>query len=324
MPAAPSFAPPNYSLNSLSSADTPNFSFEKDVAPYASKFFDKIGGTENLTEQARARLQGSLLGGMEGIQNQRLKLQEERDQGRMRSLQYATGVEALEDARAKRVRVEQQQAQVGGFHSAINDIANSDLDGRSKQQQISALAIANADVIATNPDVKNVFDIASKALNPEKSTITPAERLSAAMGGVSQEALDRAAAGDYSQVSFETGQLKEAKEAKAEAKRTATATTTEQKATSRRLAFEPIEFERDENKVETPWLKPESTQRAAAVVYSMGTPAEQAAFEKLKDASSDKDRASMAKEIQLRYLREIAQGGAEDPLSKTGLPPIRK
>lgn len=321
MPTAPISALASYSLDS---SDTPNFSFEKDVAPYASKFFDRIGSAEGLTDQARSRLQGSLLGGMEGIQNQRLKLQEERDQGRMRSLQYATGVEALEDARAKRARIEQQQGEVGGFHDAINDIANSDGDARTKQQQLAALAIANADKIALNPDVKDVFDIAGKALAPDKPTITPAERLSAAMGGVSQDALNRAAGGDYSQVSFETGQLKEAKEANAEAKRSKAADASEQRTTNHRLALEPIEFDKDADKNDTKWLKPESTQRAAAIVYGMGTPAEQAKFEKLKTASDDSERAHLAQSIQLRHLRQITQGGAVDPLAKSGLPPVRK
>ena len=88
----------------MPTAPTQDFSFERDIQGYASNYFDTIGNDPRLSPQRKAQLQGTLLGGVEDIQNQRLKLQEERDNGMMRTLKMQGYQSDLEDARAKRIQ----------------------------------------------------------------------------------------------------------------------------------------------------------------------------------------------------------------------------
>ncbi|MCL5460430.1 hypothetical protein M3M33_17460, partial [Loigolactobacillus coryniformis] len=65
----------------------------------------------------------------------------------------------------------------------------------------------------------------------------------------------------------------------------------------------------DETGEDSDWLEPNSTMKATVIVGALGTPEEQARFEKLKGASSDRDRADLIEKIQLREQLKAVRGG---------------
>lgn len=62
-------------------------------------------------------------------------------------------------------------------------------------------------------------------------------------------------------------------------------------------------------------MEDESTKTAEAIVLALGTPEEQKKFAALRNAPSDKDRASLVKDIQLRYLSGVVGAEPEQTVS---------
>jgi len=77
------------------------------------------------------------------------------------------------------------------------------------------------------------------------------------------------------------------------------------------LAKTPLKFAKDEaSGTDTDWMEDESTNHATAIVQALGTDEEIQKFIALKGAPSDRERASLARDIQLRHLQKAA--GRED------------
>lgn len=299
----------------------PEFSYDRDIAPQASRFFDEIGADTTLSHEAKMRLQGSLLGGVQGIESQRLKLQEERDQGRARKLDYEASSMRLEEARAARARAEQQEARRAGVTATAKSILGSEADDDTKRQMLALSALDHAG----DDDAVKTFGLAEKVL-PEtpKSAISPAERYSAALKGIPQETIDDALrTGNLDLIAVAAADVEAQKDAEAEAKRLRHARGDDADRLKLELAKAPLKFQKDEMKGDTGWLEPESTQKATAIVLALGTPAEQARFDALKGADSDHARADLIEKIQLREQLRVAQAtggdGRKSAASVTGL-----
>jgi hypothetical protein len=258
------------------------------------------------------------------IREQEMKLREERDQGRMRKLQYESGVNALEEARARRARLSQADAQVKGAHELVKGIVSSNLDPMTKAQKLAEAELENAPIAATNPDVSQVFDLARNAIpQAPEPAITNAQRWSAALKGIPQEVIDEAVrTGDRDIIANAMAEIEAQKEIDVEAKRLKLARTSEAEKMKQDLAESPLKFQKGEFEgEESDWLEPESTQKATLIVKALGTPEEQRRFDELKSAGSDRFRADLIEKIQLRERLKMLGGPKRMSASSvTGLP----
>lgn len=287
------------------------FSFEQDVAPYASKFFAEVGADPRLSNASKNQLQGSLLTGVGEIEKQRLAIQDERQQGRYRSLQIAEGESALEDARRKRARIEQEAGRVQGVRDTVQSIVASPEDPEVKQQRLVQLELDNADL--NDPVTRNAFDAGSRLIPAAaKPRFTPAQIASFAED-VPPDVLARQDPMEIGQYLGFAAQQKEQREVKKAAIK-------ESETERSKLLDRDLEFDEAEDGTEA-WLKPESTQDAEIIVEEFGTPEEQAKFGTLKNAPSDHARALLVQKIQTRErLKKLRGGSNTDRLGFTGLP----
>ena len=286
----------------------PTFSYDQDVAPHAGRFFDRIDASSTLSHGAKMRLQGTLLGGMEGIEAQRLKLQEERDQGRARKLDYESGTFRLEQARADRARAEQRESRRTGISSLAKGILDGKGDTETKRQKLARTALDFAD----DKDALGMFDVALNAL-PEKkdSLLSDAGTMAMILDGVPQEEIALAKqTGDYSRVGELSRRLKVDHDVAVENKRVGMAEDKEARSIKLGLAKTPLKFTKspDVPGEDSDWLEDESTSHATAIVQTLGDDAEMQKFLALKGAASDRDRAALVQSIQLRHLQKAAEG----------------
>lgn len=286
------------------------FSYERDVAPAGTNFFAEIGANSKLDREAVSRLQGKLLGGLGEIEEQRNKLAEERMQGKLRGLQYREGVSALEDARARRARIESETAKVGEVKGAVDSIIRGGADPDTKRQQLAELEFATSGI--DDPSVRRVFDTGREVLPaPRTSQFTPAQIASFAED-VPPEVLarqDPVEIGQY--VGMAAQRKKEIEERRKQLE--------ESDDERGKLLEKDFEFDEDESGLRN-WMKPESTSDASLVVEVFGTPEEKAQFAKLKTAPDDKDRAMLAMKIQNRErLRRVAPSKRDAVRNRYGL-----
>lgn len=301
-------------------APTTDFSFDRDVAPYASKFFDRIDASSTLSHGAKMHLQGTLLGGVEDIQAQRMKLQEERDQGRQRKLAYESGAFALENARADRSRAEQQESRRAGVSGIAKGILDSADDPETKRQKLARTALDYAD----DKHALETFDIATKALPKEREGgFTPNQiaTLTSKLGNKVHPDDLPGVLGNPVLLGQALAAVAKDEEDTKEAKKLADDKSNEGKQRKLELAKMPLKFAKDESGEESGWLEDSSTAIATKVVDALGTPQEKVRFAKLKTAGSDRERAMMAELIQLRHRfdNERVPDGRKSPSSVTGL-----
>ena len=293
----------------MPAAPTADFSFDRDIAPHASRYFNRVDANPNLSHEAKMRLQGSMLGGVEGIEAQRMKLQEERDQGRARKLDYESSAYRLEQARADRTRLEQMEARRAGLNLTAKSILDGPDDPETKRQTLARTALDYAD----DPDALKVFSIAQDALPKEKedSLISNSNALALILDGIPQEEIAYAKkTGDYSRVGKLSRDLKVQHEATVEVKKLEKLDEKDAKTRKLELAKMPLKFAKDEaTGEESGWLEDSSTAVATKVVEALGTPAEKARFAKLKAADSDRERALLVELIQLRHRFDTEKGG---------------
>jgi len=289
---------------------TADFSFEKDVAPYASRYFDRIAANPALSGSQKTELQGMLLGGVDEIRQQQLKLQEDRQQGRMRDLQYATGVSALEEARAKRARMEMASREVGESQFVVQQIMAGMDTPEEKRRKLAEYKIANAAKLALNPDAKQVFEIADSSL--PKSGIGDLTKSQISRFAEKKVPLEILETGDPVLIGQTAAQIAAIDEAKQKLEKG----DEEAKQLRLRLAQEPLKFAKDETTgTQSDWLEPESTMRAELIIESFGdsvTKEDRERFAALKTAGSDRERADLIEKIQLREQVKALRGGVED------------
>ncbi len=279
-----------------------DFSYDRDIAPATSRFFNRVEANPNLTHAAKMRLQSSTLGGVEAIETQRLKLQAERDEGRARQLKYEGSVMALEEARAARTRAEQSEARRGAVTATAKSILDGDGDAETKRQRLARTALDYAD----DKDALETFNLAAGALPKESagSGFTPSqiagftERLG---DEVSPEDLPKIL-GNPALLGKELGRIAEKETAAKEAQKLKEDQSDQAKAQKLELAKMPLKFQKGEVPgEESDWLEDSSTAVATKVVEALGTPEERQRFTKLKTAGSDRERAMMVELIQLRH-----------------------
>lgn len=288
------------------------FSYEQNIAPFATKFFGEIGSDRFLSAADKAQLQGKLVGGVHEIETQRQKLENERKEGRLRDLQYSEGINAFDEAKARRSRIEQAAAKRGGIKAQAQGILASADPEPVKREKLGLLQLETSDL--DDPQVSDIFRAAETALPPaKKSAFSPEQLARFAAEDVPQEVIS---SGDPFLIGQAISRAAARKEA-LESRKKELESSTEGK---KKLLESDFKFQKGEDDIETEWLDDNSTQEATLVVEAFGTPQEKAKFAALKGAPSDSERALLARNIQLRErLKGLAGSKADRAKSITGL-----
>ena len=293
------------------------FSFEQDIAPHASNFFREIGRDRNLTTSARQQLQGELLGGVMDIESQRLKLQGERDRGRINKLRIAEGVGAMEDARARRIREENSRSDALSLKNQLQELNASDLTDEEKRDQLTGLEINHSG----NPDssVGRLLGTYRSSL-PRREAFTATQKAEFAARGVSAETI---ATGDPMAIGQEVRAVAEdtagrdrfLRDAqKKEDARTKDIREARKHLLTGEMEMAPVVIRKEgqasyvDEDSEPIWMTDESTVFAAEVVKNLGTEEEKAQFKKLRNSPNDFARMNLIHRIQNRGLSGSVYG----------------
>lgn len=291
------------------------FSYERDIAPHASRYFDDVESDPMLSRQMKSQLQGTMLNGIDDIRKQRAQIQEEQQTRKMRELSYLSGMENLQASRAERARVEQQAGQSVSAQQAVKDIVRSSAPSMDKSQALADFAMDNASLIAQNRDVGEVVNIGFKSLKEPKEDFTNSQKLDMAVHNVPKDVIGR---GDPEEIAHHIRQ-NAAAEDELEARTKFIASKTKEAEEYRdKLIGKDLEFDKDDEGNEGVWLKPESTLHAEVLVRALGSPEEQKRFAALKSAPSDRDRAAIVNNIRLREaLGKLGQFTSQQAEGKT-------
>jgi hypothetical protein len=297
------------------------FSYERDVQPYEARYFDRVSADPGLTEQARTRLQGSLLKDSTDIETQRMKLQEERDQSAMKKLQYTNGLSELEDARLRRKRIQDNDAALSGVQGAVQGIINSDGSPDDKRMALAGFQLNHGAAIAANPNAAEIVRIGHAAIPPGKEpALTTAQAISSALQGEDPALLAEAIKNnDFSGVAARARHRELDKAAAKEGQFLRHQEVAEARSAKDKLANESLKFVKDEGNMETDYLTDESTIKATGIVHALAeTPEEIQHYQKLMtNKASDRERKNYVDLIQTKYLLKKARAAASDAPEET-------
>jgi len=296
------------------------FSYEKDVAPHASRFFDRVSSSR-MSQGSKTALQGMLLNGMEDIQNQRRVLQKEREDGIGRRLDNERTIGVLEDARAERARREQAEAQRGGIRGAFSEVLSGGGTSEEKRQRIAQLGMDHADALTNDKVLGNIFEMANKALPKDDDKLTTGQTaayISKMYGKVLPEEMD-AILKDGKVLGSVLGAIEQSEAASRQAAELRERQDKDADKIKLDYATKPLKWKTKDDtgqvdasvldkKGKPMWLDDESTNEAARIIKVLGTPDEQERFDELQGASSDRERHTLIQSVQNRYQYERING----------------
>lgn len=292
----------------------PSF-YDTTIAPSTTRFFSDVQADPRLDSRTKAQLQGSMLAGLQDVEAQRAKLQEERQQSAMRQLQYETGSLNLEQAKMDRKRLEDSMAKGSAMDADLSSVLDSSDDYETKLANLAKVQMKYSD-LTTNPAVRYKLDAAKDAIVkplPTKPLLTPDQLFQMGKAGAKPEQL---MTGDFYGAGLaarEAVTIDEQKKLDAEAAKA-------QDKTLYDLLTQDIEFEKSDalpDGAQAPqWLKPKSHE-VAKMLVQFGTPDEKKKFEAAGPANDDVTRANIARDIQRRMLLERMRKGVSDPLKPT-------
>lgn len=292
----------------------PSF-YDTTIAPSTTRFFSDVQADPRLTSRTKAQLQGTMLAGLQEVEAQRAKMQEERDQSAMRQLQYETGSLNLEQAKMDRKRLEDSAAKGAAMDADLSAVLDSDTDYETKSANLAKVQMKYSD-LTTNPAIRYKLDAAKDAIIRPLATrplMTPAQEFQMGQEGVKPEDLGGSR---FAALGLQSRQAKSAEEQKKldlEAEK-------QRDKEMYDLLNAKIDFEKSEDLpdgAQTPkWLKPESHQ-VAKLLMQFATPDEKKKFEAAGPANDDVTRANIARDVQIRMLQKRLSGAVTDPLKPT-------
>jgi hypothetical protein len=127
------------------------FDPKKEIDPMAGKFFDTVENDPRLSRSAKTRLQTGYLNGIDDIQAQRRKLEDERLRGIMDRQSIERNNMALAEARQKQDAVARAAEQQKGVADTVKGIIASNLPPEEKRKQIAMFEIDNAATLIGDP-----------------------------------------------------------------------------------------------------------------------------------------------------------------------------
>jgi len=317
-----------------------DFSYERDVAPYAGRFFGQMQQDTRLSPAARQRLQSGLLSGVTAIETQRMKLQEERDQSVLRRLQMENSMLELEENRSKLERRKQLLQNSSNLNSEIDSIVRSNESPLTRKQKLADLQYKYGDLIGLDPMIGNKFKVADETIIIPKTTkenLTTTQAIEAAKNKVDPRIIDAVQQGlaPATLIGDAIAENVEAERLKKEKDEQVAKDLAANKQRRIQLIDTPLEFAKPRDTGEDDifdstgkpigtrrWLKPESTSIANQIIL-MGTEEERKAYEKA--TNDDEARYRIIEGIKLREQRSLLQGrslggmGAQKKVSAAGL-----
>ncbi len=288
------------------------------IAPSTTRFFSDVQADPRLTSRTKAQLQGTMLAGVQEVEAQRAKMQEERDQSALRQLQYETGSLNLEQAKMDRKRLEDSTAKGAAMDADLSAVLDSDSDSdyETKAADLAKVQMKYSDLVTANPGVRYKLDAAKDAIIkplPVRPLLTPEQQFQMGKAGADPR---RVASGDYYGAGMGARQAETAEEQR---KLDAEAAKSQDKVLYDLLTSD-IEFEKSDDLPDgaqaAQWLKPKSHE-TAKMLSQFGTPDEKKKFEAAGPANDDVTRANIARDIQRRMLLERMRGSVADPLKPT-------
>lgn len=289
--------------------------YTDNIAPSTTRFFSDVQADPRLTSRTKAQLQGTFLAGLQEVEAQRAKLQEERQQSAMRRLQYEQGTLALEDAKMARKRLEDSTAKGAAMDADLSAVLDSADDYETKMANLAKVQMKYSD-LTTNPAVRFKLEAAKDAIVkplPTRPLMTPAQEFQMGQEGVDPKDLGGSLFAALGKKSRLAKTAEEERKAAAEAEKEADKTLYD-------LLTQDIEFEKSDalpDGAQAPqWLKPKSHE-VAKMLAQFGTPDEKKKFEAAGPANDDVTRANIARDIQRRMLLERMRKSVSDPLKPT-------
>ena len=244
--------------------------YESTIAPSTTRFFDSIQADPRLTSRTKAQLQGTLFSGVQDLEAQRMKMQEERDRAALRQLQYQEGSLSLEEAKTARKRVEDSAAKGAALDADLQSVMDSQDDYETKQAKLAQVKMKYADLSAI-PAIRYKLDAVGDAIiKPlvRRPDLTPSQQFEMGQSGGD---MSRIAAGDYYGAGVAAREAKSAAEAKkleADAQKEQAAM---QERSMHELLTKDIELQKPEEGEQPRWLEPKSHETAKLLV-EFGTP----------------------------------------------------
>jgi hypothetical protein len=275
------------------------FDPKKEIDPMAGKFFDTVENDPRLSRSAKTRLQTGYLNGIDDIQAQRRKLEDERLRGIMDRQSIERNNMAFAEARQKQDAVARAAEQQKGVADTVKGIIASNLPPEEKRKQIAMYEIDNAATVYSDPAIKNTLDTAKSLIQVPAEQLYSTEDMRDKMEkGVPPEVV---MGGDPVEIGYYE-RLAAAKEKETSDKlEDRKAAVKEHRSTIVELAKEPPSFLSEEKATEAgisrqdpnrlKYLTPESHQKGRILIGLLKGPAGLAEFEKLSDA--DKREAIM-------------------------------
>lgn len=296
------------------------FSYEKDVAPHASRFFDRVSSSR-MSQGSKTALQGMLLNGMEDIQNQRRVLQKERESGINRRLDNERQIGVLEDARAERARREQAMSQREGVKSQFAEVIGGAGTSEEKRQRLAQIGMQHADALEADPVMKSIYGLAASSLPKDDDKLTTGQTaayISQMYGKVPPEQMD-AILKDGKALGIVLGAIEKDEAASRHAAELRERQDKDADKIKLDYATKPLKWKtKDATGMADPalldkkgnplWLDDASTDEASRIIKILGTPEEQERFDELRGASSDVGREDLIQKVQQRYQLERIHG----------------
>jgi hypothetical protein len=154
------------------------FSFEQDVAPYASNFFARTQSNPLLSAAKKTQLTGDLLDKLEGFKKVTDEDADRSLQTEIRRTQLDRERLALDDARLE-FQKKREATELEPFVSADFERLFDGVDDPNEQQKkLAMFAMRNSDVITRSPALAAKYRFASDAIT--KPSITPYQQYSIA------------------------------------------------------------------------------------------------------------------------------------------------
>ena len=297
--------------------------YDTNIAPAFPRFFGEIQSNRDLSPQAKERLQTQVFAGASDINDQRMKLQQDRQNSALNQMRLEQSRLALEEDAMRRERLRRETERVADLDTRIKQVVGGEGDALSKSQKLAELELEFGDLSASSPDVSRRFGIARNALPlAPKPLFTPSQQIEQAAMGVPPEVIasgNPIAIGQWMGASAERDAeiQRRADEAKAQA------------STSNKVLMDmltgDLEFQKPdpESGTGSTYLTDAAHAQAKFLVESFGTEEEKAAFDAAKSPTDDRPRAAIAERVRVRRLGEIARGAVEGPARVTGASIVR-
>lgn len=295
--------------------------YDTNIAPAFPRFFGEIQANRDLSPQAKERLQTQVFAGASDINDQRMKLQQDRQNSALNQMRLEQSRLAMEEDAMRRERLRRETERVADLDTRIKEVVGGEGDPLTKSQRLAELELEFGDLSASSPDVSRRFGIARNALPlAPKPLFTPSQQIEQAAKGVPPEVI---ASGDPIAIGQWMGA---AAERDAEIQRQADEVKS-QAATSSKVLMdmltEDLDFQKGTENTGKFYLSDAAHARAKFFVESFGTEEEKAAFDAAKSPTDDRPRAAIAERIRVRRLGEIARGAVEGPPRVTGASIVR-